>query len=276
MTGANNLADRYRDVRSDAEAAGLEREVRGWVELVIARDRQMAALGIPFVQSIFPEKSTILRSGLSAIEGITPAFRIVDERLSGKMASYTSVLSVLREWRHRESPSLKLDGHLAPVGSYEVAKALLQKIAPEFIWPDVRFNDIEWYKGELTYRFFGDEVWDYTPSPDVQSLGSLASVPSLVARGIAGEGHASIGRTASWINPHAPIDLKVLTFGSSSFSDNAQMSAKLSWWFARLFREFHFVWSPAMDYGRIDEIGPDVVVSQTVERFLGRIPADIV
>jgi hypothetical protein len=63
----------------------------------------------------------------------------------------------------------------------------------------------------------------------------------------------------------------VLVFGNSFFSD-VPSQAFVSWWFARFFRQYHFVWSPDFDLELIRSVQPDIVLGQTVERFLTRVP----
>ena len=50
------------------------------------------------------------------------------------------------------------------------------------------------------------------------------------------------------------------------------MPGGLSWWFARIFAEFHFVWDPRMDAEYVAAEKPDWVICQTVERFLPSVP----
>jgi hypothetical protein len=80
-----------------------------------------------------------------------------------------------------------------------------------------------------------------------------------------------VGIRCVWTNTNAPVPLRVVAFGNSFFERGAS-GANLSWWAARWFREFHFIWSPFVDYDYIDRVAPDVVVCQTIERFLPMVP----
>jgi hypothetical protein len=61
-------------------------------------------------------------------------------------------------------------------------------------------------------------------------------------------------------------------FGNSFFH-NGNLPNQLSWWAKHFFAELTFVWDPALDWSVVDEVRPDIVVAQTVERFLHRVPA---
>ncbi|MFJ2542611.1 hypothetical protein [Microbacterium sp. NPDC087589] len=64
----------------------------------------------------------------------------------------------------------------------------------------------------------------------------------------------------------------MLTFGNSFF-ETGDFAGYLSWWGKHLFREFHFHWGPDFDWDLVDELKPDVVIGQTVERFLNKVAA---
>jgi hypothetical protein len=38
-----------------------------------------------------------------------------------------------------------------------------------------------------------------------------------------------------------------------------------------LFTEYHFKWETDSDYSYVEEIRPDFVICQSIERFLGRV-----
>ena len=46
----------------------------------------------------------------------------------------------------------------------------------------------------------------------------------------------------------------------------------MSWWFARWFRTYHFVWRADVPPGLVEKLKPDIVLCHTVERFLIEVP----
>jgi hypothetical protein len=70
----------------------------------------------------------------------------------------------------------------------------------------------------------------------------------------------------------APDARTVVVFGDSyAFGDDAYPG--LSWFLAQAFREVHFVWVPfGWDPDYLDRVGAELVVCQTAERFIARVP----
>lgn len=95
--------------------------------------------------------------------------------------------------------------------------------------------------------------------------------PERVDSWIPPEGHT--GTRMTWVSSVPVVDAHVITFGNSFFERGGAPTG-LSWWFARLFREFTFVWSPSVDFTLVDDRKPDVVIAQTVERFLPSVPSN--
>jgi alginate O-acetyltransferase complex protein AlgJ len=73
-------------------------------------------------------------------------------------------------------------------------------------------------------------------------------------------------------NDDASDQRKVVVFGDSyGFGDDAYQG--LSWFLAQVFCEVHFVWVPCgWDPDYVDSVGAELVVCQTAERFIGRVP----
>jgi len=83
------------------------------------------------------------------------------------------------------------------------------------------------------------------------------------------KGHQGITRVFE--NKNAFIQKKIIVFGNS-FMGKADHPHELSWYFARAYRDFHFVWSNKVDFDYINSEKPDLVLAQTIERFLPVIP----
>jgi hypothetical protein len=81
-----------------------------------------------------------------------------------------------------------------------------------------------------------------------------------------------IGTMRVFRREDAPDELTVVVFGDSyGFGDDAYQG--LSWWLAQVFREVHFVWVPfGWDPKYLDSVNAELVVCQTAERFMGRVP----
>lgn len=80
------------------------------------------------------------------------------------------------------------------------------------------------------------------------------------------------GTTVVWINDSAIIDASVIVFGNSFFG-TGESEEGISYWFAHAFREFHFIWSGEADWDYVSKQKPDIVICQTIERFMAGTPA---
>ena len=80
-----------------------------------------------------------------------------------------------------------------------------------------------------------------------------------------------VGSSITYVNPEAPQKLKVVIFGDS-FSE--YRPALLTGMLAETFSETNFVWSTSIDYAYIDEINPDIIITEIVERFMPAVPTD--
>lgn len=81
-----------------------------------------------------------------------------------------------------------------------------------------------------------------------------------------------IGTTRVFRQPDAPDPRTLVVFGDSyAFGDDAYRG--LSWFLAQVFAEVHFVWVPfGWDPDYLDSVGAELVVCQTAERFITRVP----
>lgn len=264
--GTNRLSRMYREPAAEAKVAL-------WADLFERRRRAIGDAGARYLQMIVPEKQSVLGHAHPAGDrGCTPLLAAIAARLSDS-AHHVDALSIFRDLRHRQGldPYRQVDTHL----SFHGYRALAL---------------------ELGARIAGHPV-DLDPPPLVArpaagDLGSKLGIGNIVepclfpveddwplARRTVRLDHASdpdsghIGYLRRWTCDDAPIDRRVLIFGNSMFERGAG-PLTLSWWFARMFREVCFLWSPAVDLRLVADFSPDVVVCQTVERFLGNVPAD--
>jgi hypothetical protein len=81
-----------------------------------------------------------------------------------------------------------------------------------------------------------------------------------------------VGLEQSWLNPNAPFDVEVMAFGNSFFGPANDQQNSMSFWFARYFKRYHTIWRSDMDHERVERVRPDIVICQTIERFLSTPP----
>jgi hypothetical protein len=175
----------------------------------------------------------------------------------------------LRDARNDGETYLRTDSHLTVYGNLLLATATLRElgVATELLEEPRCGSRPHLGAGDLGQHF--DPPILEVMAPIVG--GSRATLMSdnwaqITALG----GH--IGTRRVFRRNDAPDQRTVVVFGDSyGFGDDAYQG--LSWFLAQVFREVHFVWVPfGWDPEYLDRIGADVVVCQTAERFIGRVP----
>lgn len=274
IKGSNFLARRYRRPGSPAEDQRVDHEADRWSQLVRERDRRCMESGARFLQLIVPEKSSSLDSGIPELAGVT----VVLERLEKLLAhdpSYLSGLEVLGRGAAAGPSWARLDTHVSTAGALKLFTALLERAALASVLPEIPLESTELHPGDLSRRFFGADICEPDLVPRSPFLEHLGSGVDLVESSDPPVGENRwLGMHRVWRNEQAPISQKVVVFGNSYFGDPTR-SARLNWWFTRFFREHHFFWASSVDHEYVRGVRPDIVIAQTVERFLGGVPEDL-
>ncbi len=246
--------------------------VAGWADLFEQRAIQCAQWRQRFVQIVIPEKQTVLRSACpAAIPTPTAVAAQLDAAVYTRphaVAAYLNLLPVLQQVAQRELPFPRTDSHLTPGANYACFAAILNKMGLESPF-DPTFSATGSIVGDLSERLLGmplrEAVWAHSGS-----LAAESAAPRLkTAMDPTDGGH--IGSHYSWESPQAPLDACVVCFGNSFFERGAPRG--LSYWFARAFREFHFIWTPELDAEYAASIGASHVLGQTIERYLVSLPS---
>lgn len=270
--GSNALQTRYAAPETREARKRLEDDTARWVKIVHDRHRMITSIGATFAQIIIPEKLTIMRHLAPVrISGPTPLLTRIEEELHAE-PFWVSGLHVFEKWHSPVDPWQRNDSHCSPAGSLAIARALLAKLpgCDTGFLKDVALTRRTYRDGDLSERFFGTPIWDEHLEPDPSYLAeSNRAVENIVA---VNPDKGVVGTHMVWRNPKAPIQKSVVVFGNSYFGSNASEPAKLGWWFARMFAEYHLVWKPDVDHDYVAEVQPDFVIAQTIERFIGRIP----
>jgi hypothetical protein len=270
--GANNVLSQYTlPTVGDAHYATAQ----SWCALFGRRRGAAAARGITYVQTIIPEKISALPELFPGkIETPTAALHTLEAAVradSEAAAGYVSGLELLRSDPAPQALFRAVDSHLTPEGAFKMAFALRRRIAtcapssPVFDVPRTMAAD-------LGNRFFDKAALDLvyeTRDPDV--LGPVA--PTLLEQVRPTPG-TFLGWREVWTCPGATVRKTLVIFGNSfcQFADLGQSC--MSFWFARWFEKYHFIWSPAIDWAYAEAQGADIVIGQTIERFLDQVPID--
>jgi alginate O-acetyltransferase complex protein AlgJ len=176
--------------------------------------------------------------------------------------SYARVLYPVEELiEHRDSHYTKTDTHWTDRGAF-IAYSLLSDEIESFV-PMRRLDDtdIDWIEvmkaGDL-----GDKL-----QPEEQSLHVYAQPSNPQARLVYDNGIFHQGRRADFECDTAP-DSTCLVLGTSSAFGMVHL-------FAEGFRRLVFANIPTLDYALVNEVNPDVVIAIFGERFMIRVPVDL-
>lgn len=263
--GSNRLYSQYIEPPPNSDAIAYE-----WQSLVAARSSFCSEMDSEFLQIIIPEKSSVL-PGLYPLSIKTPTS--LYDRLSQLLChqqEYFDAYRFMNESPIRNYFFAQTDSHLTSLGASHLVSAILLRLGFQVPLP---------FPSEFTTRnLVGDLVrpgpfQDWSEEQIFYSNVSIADHslvdPILISQYNPDNSHIGISR--QWRNESPLVEAKVLVFGNSFF-ERGGTSKTLCWWFSRIFRHLVFVWTPILLASDIEKHSPDIVVCQTVERFLPVVP----
>lgn len=261
--GSNhNLAAQRGEVEMTASwLREWQRIVTGRLELARRAGRRVACLVAPEKLAVyadcFPEALTP--------RGPRPILRLLDE---GQLP-IVYPLTALRDSRHEGDTYMLTDSHLTTRGNRLMAAATMLElgVSPELLDQIEATPKPYLGSGDLGLHFDPPVVEIMSPWSDA-SRATIASDNWAEISSVGGH----IGTLRVFCREDAPDPRTVVIFGDSyAFGDDAYQG--LSWFLAQIFREVHFIWAPfGWDPAYLDSVGAELVVCETAERFVGRIP----
>jgi len=278
--GSNDVVSLYATGDDEAQAVATS-----WSELFAQRAAALAGRGIAYVQMVIPEKSTVLPElAPRELTPITTFLKFIEEDMAAAdPARYYLSIAASPDFKTRGRDVFrKVDSHLSPDGAFCIIKSLLGHMVREYkhlpapfetvleqLGMTVQPGRIRLAGGDLALRLLGVPL--YEPYQPMEAPALNALTPSIVTQtSIIPEG-GHIGTRMVYTNPQAPLPLKLVVFGNSFF-EKGKSEYQISWWCRHLFREFHFLWQPEVDYAYVDSVQPELVICQTIERFLNKVP----
>lgn len=262
--GSNRLYEQYFADKEWASDCASKR-----INLFEQRKRSSEKFGAEFFQFVIPEKSSIAPESFP--KAITPPMPLVKELNKLILErKYGENFVVLQEFMERSAERTsfyrKIDCHLNFLGCQKTFIEILRVIG----FPDhseLALDEPVVLRGDVGSRFPG--VVEFLKAPNQKQAADLERGLSLVdkhnpASGI--RGHRRVFQ-----HSNARYRKKVVAFANSFFA-LGEAAHELTWWFARNFSEFHLVWMSEFEEEYIEKVKPDIVLAQTIERFLGVIP----
>jgi alginate O-acetyltransferase complex protein AlgJ len=239
-----------------------------WGTLVRERIEQAQAFGRSICCLVVPDKLAVY-SELFPQDLDTGGPRPMARLLTEASLPLLYPAEILRTARQGGDTYMLTDSHLTVRGNRLLAEATIAALgASEALLDGVaRSQRLQLTSGDLG-RHYAPPVVEVSKQLVEPSASTIVfdNWPEVSAVG----GH--IGTLRIFRREDAPDGRTVVVFGDSyGFGDEAYPG--LSWFLAQAFREVHFVWVPfGWDPGYLDRVGADLVVCQTAERFIARVP----
>jgi len=256
--GANKWADQIKGLHPNLISSSDIYE-----NLLKERLYKLSMKGIKYFHVIYPEKDVIYPELSPNLDGIV----ISEDRIASKLEQSKSNFLIyprndLLELKKYGYLFLKRNSHLNFFGGYFSALAVVKKMGFELpSLSQVKYKLYKW-PDDLSLKFAPALV---TTRPVLIHPG----VESLLSEGISG-GH--VGKKLLHKNDNAITGERVLLFGDSySWNPDAGLAKFLSF----IFKEVLFVWNTKIDYFLVDEFKPDIVITESAERFHINPPVDV-
>lgn len=256
--GSNHLSKLY--------SGEVKVDTNQWIECFKSRQAVIESQGIKYIQITIPEKSSVLHEYVPFMA--TPgskAYLELTSKCKEKGIPLFDGLPHFLNSKDRKKCYPQVDTHFSTEGAEIFIQSFLDYINEPVIYTPSEQNWVL-VEGDLGSRFKLDgDIRELILRYPALFHNGVTSSPLLKSQFDPDSGHQ--GRRRVWKNDNALIDKKVICFGNSFF-ERGLASSQLSWWFSHLFSEFHFIWSADMEIDYIKDVQPDLVVCQTIERFL--------
>lgn len=256
--GSNN----YRAAYLDQRLAPLAEE---WARLIAQRQSYCDSLGIHFIQIIVPNKATLMPERFP--ERIGSGMTTILQKLldASPAANLICPVEEMRQSSVREAIFRRNDSHLTLAGNTFITELIFNASGVDIGYvPRIEVCKVN-HVGDLGSKFNTPIVESfYAPRFDIGLLNQekIEKTYEVVIEGFN-------GTKQSFHNPGAPIKKTVLVFGNSFFERNPSWG--ISPLFIALFENFHFIWAPRFIVEEVRSLNPDLVLSQTCERFLTKV-----
>jgi alginate O-acetyltransferase complex protein AlgJ len=251
--------------------------LRRWRRRIEERAARCNRLGIVFVQTVAPEKLTIL-SHYTAERlvdiALSPALRLAALMAQSPAGShYVDLVVPLRAAAEHEEVYLRTDSHWNYRGCVIAYRRICAALgaAPREDLAERPFHILE------QARDLGNKLTPQRTEPfrayAIMQDSRRTFVNALVTAFNNGGGKGPVTATqAIYENASPQADpRRVLIFGDSyAHFDPVQLTAM----FAETFAQVHFVWSTSVDWRFVEEVRPDILICELAERYLRVVATD--
>ncbi|MGF3022759.1 alginate O-acetyltransferase AlgX-related protein [Methylobacterium aquaticum] len=272
--GSNGAADLYRT------NPAVWRMLRGWRRLLLARAARAEGLGLRYLHLVSPEKLSVydqLFVGRGPVRAArSPARRLgrlVRLSAAGRRL-WVDALAPLRA--ARDGPALyhRTDTHWTSHGTFVAYRTLCTACGA------TPLDDLLATRPGITatgVMDLGEKLQFPVPEtrtvhliPQQARIAEQSPLHALAERYPALDLHTGVA--VGTRNDHPAADPRRLLLFGSSYSGYGPSG--LTAMLAETFRSVHFVWSAEIDWPLVARLRPDLVVTESAERYMARLPGD--
>ncbi|MDP4024481.1 hypothetical protein Q8W71_17790 [Methylobacterium sp. NEAU 140] len=265
-----------------------------WRHHISERARKLRAMGVDYRHIIIPEKQTIYdhyldgmsvdykRSIARRCHAIDPYYENSPWRALNVIKYFdrrrrwnrilVDLVTPMRAERDRQQLFMRTDSHWSFAGRQIAYRAICRSlnVAP--------VEDLEGRREMHFDAYAGDLGSACTPPRCESAVIQIVERDSERVHANAIVAHREclgtyqtlhLGSHVVWRNEKARDRRRVVLFGDSY---SHFIPIMLSIMLAETFHELHFIWSTSVDWGYVERVKPDIVLTEMAERFMFRLP----
>jgi alginate O-acetyltransferase complex protein AlgJ len=271
--GTNNVIKYYTD-----DTYFTISQASQWADLLIARRNRLVTQNITYLHIAAPDKMSVYPE---YFQQALPNFdrhpiRLLDQVLQkrGTCDLLINPLGAFAKYPNRDRLYLKTDTHW----SYFAAQLLFELVSHRIGEPRtlsilnrnlIRYRRI-FDLGSKVVPAVEEDNFSVITASAVARVHENELAKLFVANGKSEQPVAHGGINVVFRNTDPKAIQKTLMIFGDSFMDFQDSNATII--FAENFREVHFTWSNQLDYEYITRVHPEIVVSETAERFMIVVP----
>ena len=261
-------SNKHYDAYFDQSLNGLADR---WAKLTNDRHRKFVAAGSLVLSLFVPNKATCIPQSFPQPlpEGGSPIWKRLKHLLKSDPGSLWSLESVDVSAPATLGTWLRTDSHWSQTGCLIAINEVLQKLALPLLeaLPATEYSK---FSGDLASKWNGQPLTEMRKDlfcPEVMSI-----IPELEFDNYRSDPQ-HFGRHVRWVNHGAKFKVDVTVVGNS-FAGPGTSSREITWWLARLFRSVTFLHMASIPTDVLEMTHCDVLIFQTIERFLYIVPDD--
>ena len=237
-------------------------DVKRWVSILESRNTMLEDRGIKYYFFVAPNKESIYPEYLPEgylLSEQRPIHQITEALLASSV-KLLYPLEVLKSYKAKLQLYTQVNTHWNASGAYIAYEYLANSIKKDYAIKVVDWEDIIFEDSEIS-EDLGDKLNPPQTSTYVRARVNHGTAQIIYDNGIKNSGRIQISQNKDSTLPNAMI-----------FHDSF-MTEGMFPFIMESFSRVQFIHTPIVDFNLIDQLKPDVVISEMVERFIISIPS---